>query len=120
MPATRATQSRARVRERQRLERTPYVNENREREHKPIHQGKTKSAMNRQLLSTAAASESRPREPYSPDALRRMRLNADLSVSDLASILGVRDRSVERWEADRAMPQPPARRQIERMIAAGR
>lgn len=57
------------------------------------------------------------RMAFSPDALRTLRVSNGLSVSDLASIVGVRDRTIERWQRDEMTPCVSTRLRLERVLA---
>ena len=73
--------------------------------------------MNNQVLRNLVANDDAVRLGFAPSVLRTARQDAGLSVSDLASMVGVRDRTVERWERGDMRPKSEALARIERVLA---
>jgi predicted transcriptional regulator len=69
-------------------------------------------------LRTAASQEDAPRVTFSPHGLRHARREAEVSTTDLASILGVHEKSVSRWEREDLWPSTRQRVRLERVMAA--
>ena len=69
-------------------------------------------------LLAAAADRAAERIEFTSDALRSFRISAGLSISDLASVVVVRDRTVERWLRGDMKPSPSTLVRVERLLAA--
>ena len=73
------------------------------------------------MLDTLRIARGNPdsaRLVFTPERLRVVRTDAELSISDLASCVGVRDRTIERWERGDMHPSGEALARVERVLSA--
>ena len=69
-------------------------------------------------VSSQSAKRNASVRDFDPSKLRELRTIAGISVSEVAVVLGVRDRTVERYEAGTMIPRNATRVQVERILAA--